>query len=125
VWIHNLNENVNISATWVFGTGNAFTLATGSYNIITDDGFEEVHIYDGTNTYRMKPYHRLDFGINWLKQKKRGERTWNISIYNVYNRQNPYYYFYKDVNIYGYTQRKLYQQSLFPIIPSISYSFKF
>lgn len=125
VWIYNLNENVNVSATWVFGTGNAFTLATGTYNIITDDGYEEVHIYDGINTFRMKPYHRLDFGINFHKQKKCGERTWNISIYNVYNRQNPYYYFYKNVDLYGYTQRKLYQQSLFPIIPSVSYSFKF
>ncbi len=125
VWIYNLNENVNISATWVFGTGNAFTLATGTYNIITDDGYEEVHIYDGINTFRMKPYHRLDFGINFHKQKKWGERTWNVSIYNVYNRQNPYYYFYKNVDVYGYTQRKLYQQSLFPIIPSVSYSFKF
>ncbi len=125
IWIYNFNEHVNISTTWIFGTGNAFTLATGTYNIITDDGYEEVHIYDGINTFRMKPYHRLDFGINFHKQKKWGERTWNISIYNVYNSQNPYYYFYKIVAIYGYTQRKLYQQSLFPIIPSVSYSFKF
>ena len=83
--------------------------------------FDEAHIYQGRNSYRLPPYHRLDIGINFTKQKKRGERIWNISIYNVYNRKNPYYIFLKpENNIY-----KLYQQSLFPIIPSISYSFKF
>jgi len=72
----------------------------------------------------MRAYHKLDIGVNFRKEKKWGERTWNISIYNVYNRQNPhYYYFTGSDNNDG--SLKLMQQSLFPILPSVSYSFKF
>ncbi len=71
------------------------------------------------NTFRMRDYHRLDLAINFVKGKKRGIRTWSFNIYNLYNRQNPYFYFSKNVN--GVWQ--IYQQSLFPIIPSFSYSF--
>lgn len=125
VWSYKLNENSDVSATWVFGTGNAFTLATGSYYIINEDELEEIHHYDGVNTFRMKPFHKLDIAINFKKQKKWGLRVWNFSIYNVYNRQNPYYYYYLNVDNYGTTEKKLYQQSLFPFIPSVSYAFKF
>ncbi len=79
----------------------------------------------------MRAFHRLDIGINFRKQKKRGTRTWNVSIFNLYNRKNPYYYFFdsKDLNIdiISNTSNELVlkQQSLFPIMPSISYSFQF
>jgi len=82
---------------------------------------ETVFIYADRNTYRMRAYHRLDVGMNFRKQKKRGTRTWTVSVYNAYNRQNPYYYYTKIKK----NKVQLYQQSLFPIIPSISYSFKF
>jgi hypothetical protein len=71
----------------------------------------------------MPVYHRLDLGMNFRKQKKHGERVWNISIYNVYNQQNPF------IVIRGYDQNtglpQLQQVSIFPIIPSVSYSYKF
>jgi hypothetical protein len=65
--------------------------------------------------------------------KKHGERIWNVSIYNAYNRQNPYYYFFDsnaeyDSNgeiIEGTDKMVLKQQSLFPVIPSVSYSYSF
>ena len=49
--------------------------------------------YNDFNSYRMRAYHKLDVGINFYKSVKLGERTWSINIYNLYNRQNPYYYF--------------------------------
>jgi hypothetical protein len=147
VLMYQLKENIDISATWVFGTGNAFTMAVGKYYIIDDpygkpenyyypwdmDFFDyntEIHIYDGKNNYRMRNYHRLDIGMNFHKEKKRGIRTWNVSIYNVYNRQNPYFYYFEtseSTDWQGNTTRKtvVKQQSLFPIIPSVSYSFRF
>jgi hypothetical protein len=124
VFNHKLKENVDLSATWVFGTGNAFTMAVGKYNI---DDHTEIHIYEGKNTFRMRSYHRLDVGVNFHKQKKRGERTWSLSVYNLYNRENPYYYFFDTKGNYsgGTNVRVVKQRSLFPFIPSVSYSFKF
>ena len=78
--------------------------------------------FDKRNNYRMPSYHRLDVGINFTKEKKWGERTWSIGFYNAYSRQNPFFIqiAYKD-NGTPYLE----QVSLFPIIPSVSYSFKF
>jgi len=141
VFKQKLKENIDFSATWVYGTGNAMTLATGHHLVIDDNGsshyapqtdFElyEGHIYSEKNSYRMRAYHRLDVGFNFYKKKKWGERVWNISIYNLYNRQNPYLYYWDTKTTYenGVATEgvpKLYQQSLFPIIPSVSYSFRF
>ncbi|MFW6096195.1 MAG: TonB-dependent receptor, partial [Bacteroidota bacterium] len=80
-----------------------------------------IYIYGNTNEQRMKDYHRFDLCTHFKKKKKKGIRIWTISVYNTYNRKNPYFYFseIKDGKM------QLYQQSLFPIIPSISYSYKF
>ena len=141
VWMYKLKKNIDLSATWVFGTGNAFTMAEGKFSAINDNPHDpppfvfntEAYIYSDRNAYRMRPYHRLDVGVNFHKNKKWGERTWNISIYNVYNRQNPYFYFFDTKYEYdkhgriiqGSGKNVLKQQSLFPIIPSVSYKFKF
>jgi len=69
----------------------------------------------------MPSYHRLDVGINMHKEKKWGERTWSFGVYNLYNRKNPFYLYFGSEN----NNRVLKQVSLFPIIPSIRYSFKF
>ena len=70
----------------------------------------------------MAPYHRGDIAASFLKKKKNFERTIEIGLYNAYNRQNPFYYF-TDTDVTGNT--KLKQISLFPIIPSISWNYKF
>jgi hypothetical protein len=77
------------------------------------------------NNFRMAPYHRLDLGIQFHKQKRWGERTWEISVYNVYNRRNPFFYFQDYKEEYGKQIGILKQVSLFPIIPTITYSFRF
>jgi len=130
VLMHNFNKNIDISATWVYGSGYPYTLAVSQYGIesmssefYNNNSVEtpEIFIYSNRNQFRMRAYHKLDLGVNFRKQKKNGERTISLSIYNVYNRQNPYYYYTKVVN----NEVKLFQKSFFPIIPSISYSFKF
>ncbi len=90
-------------------------------------------VYTDLNSYRMRAYHKLDVGINFYKTVKLGERTWSINIYNLYNRQNPYYYFLDTTYQFDQqgriipeaTKTVLKQQSYFPIIPSFSYSLKF
>jgi hypothetical protein len=121
-------DGITISATWVYGTGNAITLPIASYEaLIHNPGNSssyptQVSEYTEKNGFRMAPYHRLDLGVQFHKTKKHGIRTIELSIYNTYNRKNPYFYFIA-TNSNGSSVLK--QVSLFPIIPSISYNFKF
>jgi len=77
------------------------------------------------NNYRMGAYHRLDAGIQFHKQKKHWERTWEFSVYNVYNHMNPFFYYTQTVPKDGKPFGTLNQVSLFPIIPSFTYNIKF
>lgn len=137
---HKIKDNIELSITWTYATGNAITLATGKYRLYSYDEFfpPEVPTYDQEyeilkfrekNAYRMRAFHKLDIGANFRKKKKNGVRTWSVSIYNVYNRQNPYYYYYERVPSQNYSTQSnklvLKQLSLFPFIPSFSYSFSF
>jgi outer membrane cobalamin receptor len=129
VYLLNIHKNIDFSATWVFNSGKAISIAESRHQLMMTtpveySWFYYTFNYSEKNAFRMRAYHKLDIGVNFRKEKKWGERTWNISIYNVYNRQNPhYYYFTGSDNNDG--SLKLMQQSLFPILPSVSYSFKF
>ncbi len=135
---HKFNERFDLSGTWVYYSGNSGTLALQQYksveipdlewqNITTTDYISE------RNNYRLPAYHRMDIGFNWHKKKKHGIRTWNISLYNAYNQKNPFIVRQSYSNDYElnpvtntYDSRKIFvKTSIFPIIPSISYSYKF
>ncbi|MBI9063550.1 MAG: TonB-dependent receptor [Marinilabiliaceae bacterium] len=129
VMSHKFSDKIDIGATWVFGTGNAITLATHDIQPLqgeADNDYDvdnsSVPYFEHRNNYRMPDYHRLDFGVNFHKKKKRGTRTWNISVYNVYNRKNPFFLYVGNKDDGG---KVLKQISLFPILPSISYTYKF
>ncbi|MCK9303666.1 MAG: TonB-dependent receptor, partial [Bacteroidales bacterium] len=124
VVMHNLNKNINFSLTWVYGTGNAITLPVSAYSIMTETGLEQIYVYEGINTFRMRDYHKMDIGFNFNKEKKWGTRTWSISVYNLYNRKNPYYYFFEKKSNNS-DEVVLKQLSMFPIMPSVSYSISF
>lgn len=128
---HKFNDKIDIAGTWVYGTGNAVTLAYESYQAFNqfnqyygmDDGEENIiNNIEKRNNFRMPAYHRLDLGVNFRKQKKYGKRTWSVGAYNVYNHKNPFFLrFERDEN----GNRALFQYSLFPIIPSVSYKYEF
>jgi hypothetical protein len=128
-----VNDHITLSGTWVYGTGNAVTMPVSIYtapeyaDIYIDNNYNPIYVkeYGQKNNYRMAPYHRLDLGIQFRKEKKWGERIWEISVYNVYNRKNPFFYNIEYHSSYGRSYTRLKQVSLFPIIPSVSYSFKF
>jgi outer membrane cobalamin receptor len=123
VFMHKFSKKFDIGANWVYGTGNAFTLGTETYSVRFPDGSERsVENVPERNNYRMHDYHRLDIGFNFHKQKKKTYRTWTISVYNAYSRKNPFFLYFKNDDRKG---RKLKQVSLFPILPSITYSLKF
>lgn len=125
---YKITDNITLSATWVYHTGNCVTLASSKYKLYNYDYsgylhknyYTDAQIYTEKNGYRLPDYHRLDIGLNRTKQLKKGVRNWSINVYNAYNHQNAYYVFYKkseDGNI------KLYQRSFFPILLNMSYSY--
>ena len=144
---YKLNDHITLSGTWVYGTGNAVTLPASKYYLYQNypdtyqvpGGWPREFNPDGRyvndltekNNFRMGAYHRLDLGIQFHKVKKLGERIWEISVYNLYNRKNPFLYYNDtktvlDPKTGGPTQIGILKQvSLFPIIPSVTYSFKF
>jgi len=134
---YKLRKNINLSATWVFTTGNPITLGTqkfDAYEVIRqepsssefshtlNEGFSDAYIYTEKNNYRMRAFHKLDFAINFEKKVKKGVRTWSFGVYNAYCRMNSYYV-YLEKNYSGEYSFKSF--TLFPIIPSFSYSLKF
>ncbi len=137
VMTHRFSDRFDIGLTWVYGTGNAVTLPTQAvlsptvpfYNNYYSDYSWNYEYYGKRNNYRTPSYHRMDVGFNFHKKKKHGIRTWNISFYNVYSRQNPFFLFFEESTNSDFQQtgntKLLKQFSLFPIIPSFSYSFKF
>ncbi len=118
---HAINQNIDLSLRWTYQTGNALTLPYGHYPSKLDED-QEVLVYQEKNGYRARPYHRLDLSADFTKDLGWAMRTFNISFYNAYNRQNPFFYYFKDQRD---GRRQLFQTSLFPILPSISYQLKF
>ncbi len=126
---YKVSDGFEVNATWVYGTGNAITLPVATYPELNPNGgtiedygyYRDVYQYSDRNAYRMPAYHRADIGLSWRKEKKWGERTWNLSVYNLYNRQNP---FAITTTTRDDGSRGFEQLALFQFIPSISYSFK-
>ena len=134
------SERVELNAGWVFMTGNRVTLSLENYSY--PDGYptnivpsyphkdeEMLDYYAGKNNVRLPAYHRLDVSINIYRSLRRGRTgIWNVSLYNAYSRMNP-------IMIEKNNQKqsmdgtplapRFQQFALFPIIPSVSYTYKF
>ena len=126
VAMYTVNKKWRVSATFVYGSGNAATLPQRFYII----GGVLTQEYSRINEYRLPPYHRLD--LSAILTPKRSERhkwksEWVFSIYNAYSRLNPYFiYFDQSGNPYNGTLKiQAKQVSLFPIIPAVTWNFRF
>ncbi|MCL2131709.1 MAG: TonB-dependent receptor, partial [Lentimicrobiaceae bacterium] len=121
---YDILPNLTTSIVWVYATGNTMTVPIGFYFI----DYQMITEYSSKNAYRVPPYHRMDISVNWIIRKtERSEHGLNFSVYNVYNRRNP---FFISIGSSMNTdkmeiQNTAYQMSLFPILPSISWNFKF
>lgn len=117
---HDLSSKVNISSTFVYGTGRPFTLPSGRY---TFDYTTPVY-YTDRNAYRLRSYHRLDLAVNInFNQQGRFKSSLNISLYNAYGRKNPYTVLVRDKeNGEGQELAMIY---LFRWLPSITYNINF
>jgi hypothetical protein len=134
VVLHQLNPRLSLTASFIYSSGSATTLPLGRFGVQdipgSSTGFDPrpTPIYPDRNSYRLIPYHRLDLGAVY-KVGTRRNNDLTLSIYNAYNRRNAYFVFFETVRdknnddqVTGFRAR---QVSLFPIIPSLTYNFRF
>ena len=143
VVMHKISPKVELSAAWSYASGNHVTLSlenyyengTGSPTNNDNhymDASESIDYYEGRNNYQLPAYHRLDLGIKIYRPKKKGRMgIWTVSIYNVYSRMNPFMIYKSDKTVpdpgssYGKNVPVFKTIGILPIIPSISYTYKF
>jgi hypothetical protein len=118
---YQLNKRISLSSSWVFYSGSAVTFPSGKYEY---DNMQWPY-YSERNGYRMPAYHRLDLNLHLAGKKiKKSESGWDFSVYNVYNRHNAYIIsFQESESVPGTTEAV--RLSLFGIVPSVSWNFKF
>ena len=125
---HAFSDKFDVGLNWIYASGSVFTIPYEKYQPAKVPGLyyyadEDVAKYfESRNNYRAPAYHRLDVGVNFHKQRPWGQRTWSISVYNAYGRQNPAFMLVDQKDAGGMVLK---QFSLFRFVPSITYSFKF
>jgi hypothetical protein len=124
VYIRKFNQKWSGSAVFIYISGNAFTMPLGRYIIQGNI----VNQYGEVNSYRMPSYNRMDVAMTRkIITRKNWSSELTFSVYNIYNRANTYFiYFEAGGNIEKYSMRvRPVAVSLFPIIPSVTWNFKF
>lgn len=128
---YKISKKWSSTLVFVYGTGNAVTLPVARYAYrigydpqTNEPKFTFIDVYEKINSFRLPAYHRADVSFTYTNKKTdRWESSWNFSIYNVYNRANPYFiYFLPDLDK---LEVKAYMVYLFPILPSVAWNFKF
>ncbi|AQG78944.1 TonB-dependent receptor [Spirosoma montaniterrae] len=133
VGVYKLNRVVQVSANWVFGSGQPITVPESRYVATAHVPLFSLNrdastalTYPARGSVLLPAYHRLDLGVQFIKQKSRNRsRTWEISAVNVYNRQNPAFFYVDTTGGSNTNAGQLNRVVLVPFIPSVSYSFTF
>jgi hypothetical protein len=121
--VYHWKSNIEINAAWTFNSGFAYTLPVAVYGSPTpNDPYRDIFVYGSRNNARAADNHRLDISITLQKQRKGYVRNWTLGVFNVYNRFNP---FYINPGFDRLGNRKLYQVSMLPLLPNISYKITF
>jgi hypothetical protein len=120
---YEVSPKLTISANWLYATGMPSTFPTGRFEVLGTI----IPIYSNRNDYRFPDYHRLDVGFTYRpagNAPRRWHSEWNLSFYNAYNRKNAWTInFIEDRENPNITQAEM--TYLFPILPSLTYNFKF
>jgi hypothetical protein len=130
VFIHKFNKKFSLSGNWIFGSGAYITVPVGRYVFQDQAGRQPrtvTPVYTERGNYQLASVHRLDLSLVMALKSKRGSQDLSFTIYNVYSRRNPFYIQFKEANNKaGYvTAIEPTLVSLFPILPGITYNFKF
>jgi len=120
VAMQKLGKKWNISAAFVFTSGQALTAPSAKYKV---DG-STVYYYAERNGYRAPANHHLDISATHTKKLKKCERQWSFGVYNVYSRENPYVItFQEDKN--SATGTTATQTALFGAVPFVSFNIRY
>ena len=133
VLMYEFNDRIDVGATWVYSSGNCATLSYQDYHGLGVDYSDApvIGYIEKRNNYRYNSYQRLDLVANFHKQKKYFERIFSISVYNTLCHNNPFVVIPWSTYEYNpfvddYVERKSLQQvCIFPIIPTLSWQYKF
>ena len=127
---YQLTKKWDASAVFVYSTGRAYTPIKAVYLIGTAEGNAQPNVlYGQRNSARLEPYHRMDLSTTYTPHpdsKKNWKGSWTFAIYNTYNNLNTFFTYYnfetnKDTKA---TKASAFKVTIFPIIPSITYNFK-
>ena len=138
VGMYELNRRWSFSASWVYGSGDLAWLPTGrlTFQDIPGGNTEiALPVYRERNNFRLAAFHRLDLGVIIKFFPKWGESDLTLNVINAYDRRNAFFILLEPEFQEGMTEEgeilqiperiKATQVSLFPILPSISWNFKF
>ena len=139
VAMYKLSERIELSAAWTYSSGNMVTISLENY-LPGDDlhkpalpggedsfeyaggGYGDLNYYAGRNNYRLPAYHRLDLGLKIYRPLKKGRMgIWSVGLYNAYCRMNPVLV----RKEYEYGGRAFKTLGFLPVVPSVSYTYKF
>lgn len=131
VLMYQLNEKWTFAFNWVLGNNNWVTLQQGRFGVqgVNGSNFTLGNDFGLRNNYQMPTYHRADFNIIRKFKPRWGESDLTFSVYNLYNRRNAFIIYYEpteeNTQVNFTTNFRARQLALFPIIPTLTYNFKF
>ena len=139
---HKLNNRIDLNLSWTYASGNVATLPKEQSMIVypnngviinfndtyfNQDYLSPIDYTSSRNNFRLPASHQLNIGANFRKKTKHGERIWNVSLFNAYNSMNPnhVYVSHKEDKNLGKVVPVLKKITIFPLLPSFSYTYKF
>lgn len=118
---YELTKKWQLNSNFILQTGRPVNFPVGQFE------FQDLNIpvFEGRNLNRLPTFHRLDISATYVPEKKNKNwsSSWNFGIYNIYNRMNAASLNFQQNSSTG--QNEATRFSIFGIVPSVSYSFKF
>lgn len=134
VFTQKFSKRLLATASFVFASGQPLTTPVSKY--FYDGEWQTNYNSQERNNFRLPAYHRADIGVTLKgkeKPNKRLKSNWNFSIYNLYNRENPYALYFReirDTDLEKFPNAQVgntgaFQTTLFKIIPAVTWNFEF
>jgi hypothetical protein len=133
VGLYKINSRWQLTASWSYQSGYIGWLPSGRFSLQDVPGrpFNTViPVYGPRNTFRYPAYMRGDLGVVWKFKTRRLDNDLTLSVYNATDRRNPYFItivsdFEKTALGEVPVRFRARQVSLFPILPSLTWNFRF
>lgn len=119
---YKLNEKWSFGANFIFQTGRPVTYPNGQFQY---NGLS-IATYANRNANRLPAYHRLDISATlrpWKNKHRKWQSEFVFGIYNLYNRRNAASISFRQNETTRINEAT--RTSIFGIVPSITYNFKF